>query len=113
MQCGAQQRGIDLVQFVIGVGSSACGHVGDAPQDLRQNHTGVAARTVQRARGQSSRRLDDVGGFRVGVGFGQRRAHGEQHVYAGVGIGDREHVEPVDLVDVGDQVADSGVRPVT
>ena len=31
----------------------------------------------------------------------------------GVGVGDGEHVEPVDLVDVGDQVTDGGMSPVT
>ena len=30
----------------------------------------------------------------------------------GVGVGDRENVESVDLVGVGDQVADGSVRPV-
>ena len=46
------------------------------------------------------------------VGLRPGRTHGEQHVCPGVGVGDREHVEPVDLVGVGDQVADGGVCPV-
>ena len=35
------------------------------------------------------------------VGLLERRADGGQHVGAGVAVGDREHVERVDLVDVG------------
>ena len=34
------------------------------------------------------------------VGLLERRAHRRQHVRAGVAVGDREHVEGVDLVDV-------------
>ena len=67
---------------------------------------------LQRAAASAAATVDDVVGRRQRIGLRPRRTHGEQHVRAGVGIGDREHVEAVDLVGVGDQVTDGGVRPV-
>ena len=96
-----------------GVGGRVRGDVGDTAQDLGQDHAGVAPGAVA-ARRPTARgdQCDARRRTRLGVGLGQRRTHGEQHVRPGVGVGDRENVEPVDLVDVGDQVADGGVRPV-
>ena len=89
------------------------GDVGDAPQNLRQDHPGVAPGTVEGTRRQCAGDSGDVTFAGFGTCLGQRRSHGEQHVGAGVGIGDREDVEAVDLVDMGDQVAHRGVRPIT
>ena len=73
--------------------------VGHAGQDLAGDHPGVAARTHE---GPEADRLRHP--FRVGagtdlVGLVERGLHRREHVGAGVAIGDREHVERVDLVD--------------
>ena len=115
-QGGPQQHGVYLQQFPAGIGGRGGGDVGDAAQNLRQDHAGVAPGAVERAGRQGRRHPRDAPGTAVGadprVGLRQRGTHGEQHVRAGIGVSDREHIEAVDLVDVGDQVADGGVRPI-
>ena len=74
--------------------------VRDPGQDLARDHARVAARAHQRA---EAGRLGDPLGVRVGpgpIGLLQRRPDRRQHVRAGVAVGDREHVQRVDLVDV-------------
>ena len=44
------------------------------------------------------------------LGLGQRGPHGGDHVRAGVAVGDRVHVQGVDLVDVRLEVGDGGAE---
>src|SRR6185312_3507121 len=48
-----------------------------------------------------------------GLGLRPGRAHREEHVGTGISVCDGEHVQPVDLVGVRNQVADGGVGPFT
>ena len=69
--------------------------VGEAAQDLRQDHARVAAGAHERA---AADRVAHVGHR---LRLRQRRAHrleGERHVGAGVAVGNRVHVEPVQLL---------------
>ena len=88
------------------------GDVGQAAQDLGQDHPGVAAGAAQRAVGQAAGHRDQVEAV-APLQRRDRRAHGEQHVGAGVGVGDREDIETVDLVGVGDEVPDGGMGPTS
>ncbi len=65
--------------------------VGHPAQHLRQQHPGVAAGADQRTLGQ---RRGEIGRT---VRLGERGTHREQHVRAGVAVGDGEDVDPVDL----------------
>ena len=70
---------------------------------------------LERAAGAGGQRDGDlchVAAVAVRVGLRPRRTHREQHVRPGVGICHREYVEPIDLVGVGNEVADGGVCPV-
>ena len=70
-------------------------------QDLARDDARVAAGAHQRP---EARRVGDAVGVGVGpglVGLLERRPDRGQHVRAGVAVGHREHVERVDLVDVG------------
>ena len=111
-QRGAEKGAVDVGQHPAPVGGRRGGDVGEAAQNLRQDDARVAPRALQRAAGQRGGDLDHVVDAGQRVGLRPRRTHGEQHVCAGVGVGDREHVEAVDLVGVGDEVADGGVGPV-
>ncbi len=75
-------------------------HVGEPAQDLGEDHTGVPTRAHERAV------ADRLAGRRHAgtvAGGGQLLAHrtdGEGHVGAGVAVGDRIDVEPVDRLAV-------------
>ena len=80
--------------------------LGGAPDQLREDHAGVAAGTEQRGAGD---RGDDLlaadvvdraalGGTRQPVQLLQHRAQRQHHVVPGVAVGDREHVQVVDLL---------------
>ena len=73
-----------------------------AAHDLRQDHAAVSARSEQsRSRHRVDDRLapDHIDRLAVhAVELVEYRAHGHGHVVAGVAIGDREHVEVVDLL---------------
>ena len=82
---------------------------GHAPEDLAEDHTGVAARAHERAereRGRHPFHGTLAGGDALGLL--QRRADRRGHIRAGVAVGHREHVEGVDLVDMGGDVLDRG-----
>ena len=114
-QCRGQQCGIDIGQIAvgqIGIGLGLRHHIGKPAQDLRQDHPGIATRAIGCAPRQRRRHLSDIAGGCRRFRLDQRRAHGEQHVGAGVGISHREDVEPVDLIGVAQQVTDGGVGPV-
>ena len=75
--------------------------LGEAAEDLREDHPAVAAGAHQRAvRRRGEHR---VGGIRRGgvARLLHRRAQRQVHVRAGVAVGDREDVEVVDLLLVG------------
>ena len=68
--------------------------VGEAPQDLGEDHARVAPRAHERAVADGL-----AGRGHVGVGaveLGDHRLEGERHVGAGVAVGHRVDVEPVD-----------------
>ena len=76
--------------------------LGGAADDLAQDHAGIAACAHHRGAGD---RLDDLGPLRIPLGLlleplelGEDRAHRQRHVVAGVSVGDREHVQVVDLL---------------
>lgn len=104
---GAAQRAGDEVCGVP-PGAPECGAVdghgpvegvGQAPQHLREEDTGVAAGAVERAARQGADDRGDVLGVRRGgVEFGRRGAQGDEQVGTGVAVGDGEDVEAVDLV---------------
>ena len=67
---------------------------GQPAQDLRQDHPAVAPRPHQRAMADGVARGGEVGRRRLDLGdHGLQRA---RHVRAGVAVGHRVHVEPVD-----------------
>src|SRR6266851_2955136 len=76
----------------------------ESAEDLREDHTRVAARAHQAAVRRELRDLADLGGVRL-FHVLDRRLEGEQHVRAGVAVRDREDVEPVDLFVVGREPA--------
>ena len=82
--------------------------------DLAQDHAGVAARSHQR---RARDLADDLRARRVAVGaelelveLVEHVAHRQRHVVAGVAVGDREHVQVVDLLapllEMGERDAD-------
>ena len=77
------------------------GDVGEAAQDLRQDDPGVAAGPAA-TRPRPARRRPPPRRSSAGAESAPsaRRAHGEQHVRAGVGVGHGEDVESIDLVGV-------------
>ncbi len=88
----------------------AGGRVGETAQQLGGDESGVAEGADRGAVGERGEGYPGV----AGVGGGERAISGAQrgeHVGAGVGIGDREHVERVDLVAVGVDQVDDGVAP--
>ena len=129
-QCGREDRAVDVAELAAPLCGGLGGDVGQAAQNLRQDHPGVAAGAVQRAVRQGRGHPSHVTSALVllasasalvllasasasrRVRLRPGRAHGEEHVGAGVGVGDREDVQPVDLVGVGDQVTHRGVSPV-
>ena len=111
-QCGGKHDAVDLDQPAATLCGGLGGDVGQAAQDLRQDHPGVAARALQRAVGQGRGHVCHVTAPCGRVCLRPCRAHREQHVDSGVGVGDGEDVQPVDLVGVGDQVIDRGVGPI-
>src|SRR6266851_1818928 len=76
----------------------------ESAEDLREDHTRVAARAHQAAVRRELRDLADLGGVRL-FHVLDRRLEGEQHVGAGVAVRDRADVEPVDLFVVGREPA--------
>ena len=75
--------------------------VGEAPQDLGEDHAGVAPGAHQRAVGDG---LADLGHVLGGPPSSwHHRLEGQRHVRAGVAVGDRVDVQPVQLVLVGAQ----------
>ena len=74
----------------------AAERVGEAAQDLRQDHARVAARAHERAvrDGLAHRHPCSV----AVADLGAHRLERERHVGAGVAVGDRVHVEPVQLL---------------
>ncbi len=80
--------------------------LGGAADQLREDHAGVAARAEQRGAGDG---LDDllasdlidrallIGALQP-VELAQHGAQRQRHVVAGVAVGDREHVQVVDLL---------------
>jgi hypothetical protein len=103
---------VDVGQRFAAVRGGGRDDIGQAAKDLRQDDSGVATRAVQRAGGQRGSDLCDVVAVGFGVGLGPRRTHREQHVCPGIGVGNREHVKPIDLVGVRNEIADGGVCPV-
>ena len=76
-------------------------------EDLAGDHPGVAAGAHEGA--EADGRRDAVGRLPGdGIGLLERRLDGRDHVRAGVAVGDREHVEAVDLVGMGLEVCDRG-----
>ena len=84
----------------------ACKLFRGAADQLRQDHPGVAARAEQCGTGD---RADDlgpadvvdravVGGARKAVELLQDGSQRQHHVVAGIAVGDREHIEVVDLL---------------
>ena len=69
-----------------------------AGEDLRQDHTGVAARTHERSvrRGRGAVRAPRIGATCRDDGGADR----VQHVRAGVAVGDGIHVEAIDVIDL-------------
>ena len=113
-QRGGEHPAVDVDEFAAPLGRRLSDDVGEPAQDLGQDHAGVAARAAQRTLGQRSGHRGHVGVLRADGRFGAlaRRTHREQHVRSGVSVGNGEHVEPIDLVGVGDQMVDRGVCPV-
>ena len=111
-QCGSEQGAADVGEHPAPVGGRRCGDVGEAAQNLGQDDAGVPPRALQCTASQRGGDLDHVVRRCQSVGLRPCRTHGEQHVCSGVSVRDREHIEAVDLVGVGDEVADGGVRPV-
>ena len=92
VRCGGQRRreGRPVDGVVVAQ------HVGHAPEDLRQDHAGVAAGAHERSVTDGLARL---GHAAVAVAARELLAHGlegERHVRAGVAVRDRVDVEPVD-----------------
>ena len=80
--------------------------LGGAADQLREDHAGVAARAQQR---RARDRLDDLLAADLvdravlvaalqAVELGEHRAQRQRHVVARVAVGDREHVQVVDLL---------------
>ena len=99
--------------------------LGGAADDLAQDHTRVAAGAHQ---GRSRERVHELGPadlvHRLAVEAIEFLAHGvqgEHHVVAGIAVGDREHVQVVDLLAArrklccssGDDAAESLYRGVS
>ena len=59
-QRGGEDPAVDLGQRLAAVGGRGDGDIGEPPQDLRQDDAGVAARTVQCARGERGRHQGHV-----------------------------------------------------
>ena len=76
--------------------------LGGAADDLAQDDAGVAARAHQRRAGDGvDDRLAGLGVDRLpveAVQLAHHGAHGQRHVVPGVPVGDREHVQVVDLL---------------
>ena len=111
-QRGGEDDAVDIGQFAAPLGGGFRSDVGQSAQDLGQDHPGVAPGAVQRAVGQGRCHPRHVVTAGRGVRLSPGRTHGEQHVRSGVGVRDRENVQPVDLVGVGDQVTNRGVGPI-
>ena len=113
-QRGGEHPAVDVDEFAATFDRRLSDDVGEPTQNLGQDHPGVATRPAQRTLGQRGGHGGDVGGTpgRPPIGARARRTHREQHVRSGVGVGDGEHVEPIDLVGVRDQFVDRGVCPV-
>ncbi len=100
------QRGVDQLS------GTADQLLGGAANQLGEDHTRVAARTQQRRAGHRLHDLltsDLVDRARLvtplqAVELGQHRAQRERHVVARVAVGNREHVEVVDLLAARFQV---------
>ena len=80
--------------------------LGGAAQELGEDHARVAARAEQRGAGDGVHELVaadvvDVALRRQAVQLVEHGAQGERHVVPGVAVGDREHVEVVDLAAAG------------
>jgi hypothetical protein len=98
---GARERGRDQNR-VHQLPGAARQLLGGAADDLAQDHTRVPARPHQ---GRPGHRVDDlVPGALVhrlsvqAVQLAHHGAHGQGHVVPGVAVGDREHVQIVDLL---------------
>ena len=93
--------------------------LGGAADQLREDDPAVAAGAQQRRAGHRGHDLvtaDVVDGAALGgageaVQFGEDRAQGQDHVVAGVAVGDGENVEVVDLLAARLQRRQSGPRP--
>ena len=107
---GARERGADQGR-VDQLAGAAEELLGGAVDQLREDHAAVAARPEQRC---ARDRLDDLvapdlvdravpsGGQPVELG--EHGLHRQDHVVAGVAVGDGKHVEVVDLLATGLQV---------
>ena len=83
--------------------------VGHAPKDLGEDDTAVAACSPQRATADGGGHAPEIALIgRETLGLRERRPHRGEHVRAGVAIGDREHVQRVDLGHVALEVRDRG-----
>ena len=109
-QRSAQQGRVHVGQ--IGGGGRFGRRVRQRLQNLGQDHPGVTAGPVRRPLGQCGGHIGNVPGRGGRLDPSQRRTHGEQHVRAGVGVCDGKHVQPVDLIGMGQQVPDGGMSPV-
>ena len=81
---------------------------GHAAPDLGENHAGVAARSHQRAVRQGAGHFSDVAVGHV-LDFIVGRLHGEEHVRAGIAVGDGKDVQGVDNFVVGTQPGQTGL----
>jgi hypothetical protein len=115
---GARHRGTDEHR-VDELPRAADELLGRAADELGEDHAAVAARAQQRGAGD---RVDDllapdvveqapaVGGEPVELV--EHRPQGQRHVVPGVAVGDREHVEVVDLLAARFEVGEPGFEDV-
>ena len=96
---GSDEDGVDQL-------TGAAGELfGGAADQLREDHARVAARAQQRRAGDRGDDLvapnlvdrSPLGGAGEPIELLQHGPQGEDHVVAGIAIGDREHVQVVDL----------------
>ena len=99
---GGGVKSVDQAAGVQGVGAG--GAVGESAQHLGEDDAAVAAGAPESAGGQ--RLGHGAGGVSVTIFFhaGDAGAEGEQHIGAGVAVGDGEHIEGVGGVAVEFQV---------
>jgi len=111
LACATRPADGGPLAVVVGRPARTCGRdgLGQPPQDLREDHPGVAAGAQERAAREGRGDRVRLGGARFrGV---DGRAHGQQQVGARVGVRDGEDVDAVQLRPVGRQPRERRPRP--